>query len=65
VFGVIGVLIGAYGGVCVRVWLAKKLGRDWPVGVAESAIAVGLALLVASKLHSDVMLEAAQLRMFL
>jgi len=52
-FGVIGVLIGAYGGVRVRLWLARKVGRDWPVGVAESATALGLALLSAAALHSD------------
>ena len=64
-FGLMGVLIGAYGGVRVRVWLAKKLGRDWPVGVAESAIALGLALLAARMLHIDATREAAHARMFL
>jgi len=66
VFGVIGVLIGAYGGVWLRVWVAKKVGRDWPVGVAESALALGLAVLAATMLHQDVASEAlAKARMFL
>ena len=64
VFGVSGVLVGAYGGVWLRVWLAKKLGRDWPVGVAESALALGLAVLAAMMLHHDVAKDAVQTRMF-
>jgi uncharacterized membrane protein len=60
VFGVSGVLVGAYGGVWLRVWLARKVGRDWPVGVAESAIALGLAVLAAMVMHDDVVLELAQ-----
>jgi uncharacterized membrane protein len=60
VFGVIGVLIGAYGGVEARVWLARKVGRDWPVGVAESVVALGLAVLAAMMLHGDVVRDAAE-----
>ena len=60
----IGVLIGAYGGVRVRVWVAKKVGRDWPVGIAESAIALAIALVVARVMHDDVVLDTAK-RMFL
>ena len=59
-FGVGGVLIGAYGGVRVRVWLAGKVGRDWPVGVTESAMALGMALLAATMLHRDMLREAAE-----
>ena len=60
VFGVAGVLIGAYGGVPLRVWLAKKVGRDWPVGVTESAVGLGLAVLAAVMLHHKVVKEAAE-----
>ena len=59
-FGVGGVLIGAYGGVRVRVWAASKVGRDWPVGVAESAVALGMALLAATMLHHKVVTEAGE-----
>ena len=59
-FGVGGVLIGAYGGVRVRVWLAGKVGRDWPVGVAESVVALGMALLAATMLHHKVVTEAGE-----
>jgi len=66
VFGVCGVLIGAFGGVRLRVWLAKKVGRDWPVGVAESAVALGLSVLAAMMVHHDVVKElAAKTQMFL
>jgi uncharacterized membrane protein len=58
VFGVAGVMIGAYGGVWVRMWLAKKVGRDWPVGVGESAMALGLAVLAAMMIHHDLVWEA-------
>jgi len=64
VFGVCGVLIGAYGGVRLRVWLAKKVGRDWPVGVTESAVALGLAVLAATMIYHDAAKDAAQSRMF-
>jgi len=60
VFGVVGVLIGAYGGVSLRMRLAHKLGKDWPVGVGESAVALGLAVLAAMMIHNDLALEAAR-----
>jgi uncharacterized membrane protein len=59
VFGVAGVLIGAFGGVRLRVWLASKVGRDWPVGISESAVALGLAVLAAMMVHHDVVQEVA------
>jgi uncharacterized membrane protein len=51
-FGVVGALIGAYGGVRVRLFLAKLLGHDLPVAITESALALGIALAVAYKLHT-------------
>jgi uncharacterized membrane protein len=61
VFGVSGVLVGAYGGVRVRVWVAKKLGRDWPVGISESALALGLALIAVMMMRESLAYEAAVL----
>lgn len=58
-FGVSGVMVGAYGGEWLRTWTAKKVGRDWPVGVTESAVALGLALLAATMMHRDLVKEAA------
>jgi uncharacterized membrane protein len=59
IFAVSGVLVGAYGGVSLRVSLARKVGKDWPVGVTESAVALGLAVLAAMVIHHDVVQEAA------
>jgi uncharacterized membrane protein len=64
-FGVAGVLIGAYGGVRMRLWLAKKLGQDWPVGLAESAVALGMSVLAAVMIRHDVLKEAEKLRRLL
>jgi uncharacterized membrane protein len=53
IFALIGVLIGAFGGVWVRVRLAKLLRRDWPVGVVESLLALGLCLVVVAVIHHE------------
>jgi uncharacterized membrane protein len=52
IFGVIGALIGAYGGFRVRMWIAKRLGRDLPVALAESLLALAVAVFVGLKLHA-------------
>jgi uncharacterized membrane protein len=52
IFGVIGALIGSYGGVRVRLWLAKLVGRDLPVALGESLVALGVAVFVGLKLHA-------------
>jgi uncharacterized membrane protein len=44
VAGVVGALVGMYGGYEVRVRGAQAVGRDWPVAVAEDLVAIGLAL---------------------
>jgi uncharacterized membrane protein len=51
IFGVMGALIGTYGGVRVRRYWAKALGRDLPVALLESAIALGLAVATCWQLH--------------
>ena len=48
----IGALIGAFGGYRVRMYGAKLAGRDWPVALLGSATALGLAVVIAVKLHS-------------
>ena len=50
VFGVAGVLIGTYGCHWLRMACARRLGRDLPVALSESALALGLALLAAYRL---------------
>ena len=51
IFGLVGTLIGAFGGVRVRRYWAKALGRDLPVALLESAIALGLAVATCWQLH--------------
>ena len=51
IFGLIGALIGSYGGVRVRVYWAKAIGKDLPVALLESAIALLLAVGMCWQLH--------------
>jgi uncharacterized membrane protein len=51
-FGVIGALIGTYGGVRVRMYGARAVGRDLPVALMESGTALALALFACWQLHS-------------
>jgi uncharacterized membrane protein len=52
IFGVVGALIGTFGGVRLRLRGAKVLGRDLPVALFESALALGISLFICVKLHS-------------
>jgi uncharacterized membrane protein len=52
IFGVVGALIGAFGGVRVRRYWAESLGKDLPVALTESAIALGLAVGTCWQLHA-------------
>jgi uncharacterized membrane protein len=66
VAGAIGAVLGTLGGYRVRMWGARKVGRDWPAGVAESAFALLLATLAVWHLHHslvspiEVLLQHAQ-----
>jgi uncharacterized membrane protein len=55
-FGVIGAVIGTYGGYHVRMYAAKALGRDLPVALGGSAAALALAVFVCWKLHTFLLL---------
>ncbi len=50
-FGVVGAVIGTYGGHRVRVYWSKALGWDLPVALAESGIALALAVYGCWELH--------------
>jgi uncharacterized membrane protein len=52
IFGVIGALIGTFGGYRLRMLGAKWVGRDWPVALLGSAIALGVSVIIGVKLHS-------------
>jgi uncharacterized membrane protein len=51
IFGVIGALIGTYGGHRVRVYWSKAMGRDLPAALSESALALLLAVFACWQLH--------------
>jgi uncharacterized membrane protein len=58
IFGAVGALIGTYGGYWLRRLGARALGRDLPVALSESALALGIALLAVHGLHLEVAKEA-------
>lgn len=51
IFGIIGALIGTYGGHRVRIYWSKALGRDLPAALSESALALALAVFACWQLH--------------
>jgi len=51
-FGAIGALIGAFGGIRLRAWGAKLVGRDLPIALGESFLALALAFFVTYKVHT-------------
>jgi uncharacterized membrane protein len=46
VAGLVGAVIGTYGGAAVRAGLAKRFGRDLPAALIEDVVAIGGALLI-------------------
>jgi uncharacterized membrane protein len=59
--GAIGALIGTFAGHKVRVTLGRWVGRDWPIGVLESALALAFALVSAHALHHSLVKPAVAL----
>ncbi len=55
--GVIGSLIGTWGGFAARRWGAMKVGNDLPVALLESALAILLAGAAVWKLHSGILID--------
>jgi uncharacterized membrane protein len=56
-FGVTGALLGAYGGYYARVALARRAGRDLPVALCESLLAILIALYALHVLHEQIIWE--------
>ena len=54
VFGCIGAIIGTYGGHSLRAYFGHRVGRDFPVAVSESVLALGLAVLALSFIRLDI-----------
>ncbi len=59
-FAVTGSLIGTYGGYRLRMLGARLAGRDLPVALSESALALGLALFAAAQLHEGLASQVVQ-----
>ena len=55
--GIVGALIGTWGGYAVRHSAAQKVGRDLPVALMESAIALLLAVLSVWELHAGILID--------
>ena len=53
ILGVIGALVGTYGGYRVRMWGARIVGRDLPVAIAESALAVAFATVALMHVYME------------
>jgi uncharacterized membrane protein len=51
-FALVGVFTGAFGGIRLRLWAARRFGRDLPAALTESALALGIALYGSYLLYS-------------
>ncbi|MEO6923605.1 MAG: hypothetical protein ABI064_04405 [Acidobacteriaceae bacterium] len=58
-FGIAGVLIGAFGGKKLRLWLARVVGRDLPVALAESALTLAISLWAMHGIVADWVRQSA------
>ena len=55
--GVIGAVIGTYGGYTARAWGTKKVGRDLPVALLESVFAIALAGISILEIHKGIVID--------
>jgi uncharacterized membrane protein len=49
--GMVGAVVGTFGGRALRAWLAATFGDDRPAAIAEDAIALAAAFLVVTSLR--------------
>ena len=54
---VIGAAIGTYGGYALRHWGANRVGKDRPVALLESAVALLLAGVSVLELHKGILVD--------
>ena len=52
-FAFLGVCIGAFGGIRLRLWVSGRLGRDLPAALSESFLALLIAVGTAVMLHYE------------
>jgi uncharacterized membrane protein len=57
ILGVSGALIGAYGGYHARRALSRRVGRDLPVALCGSLLALVIAFWAARTLHQEAVME--------
>ncbi|QMV18723.1 DUF4126 domain-containing protein [Granulicella sp. 5B5] len=50
-FVLAGVFAGAFGGIRLRAWAARRFGRDLPAALTESALALAIAVCGSYLLH--------------
>lgn len=55
--GAVGAAVGTWGGYALRVGAARRLGRDLPVAVTESALALLLAVWAIWNLHQGILVD--------
>ena len=58
--GITGVLIGAFLGYRVRMYVAGLLNNDLPVAVCESALALGMSVAALVRIRVDILRQAHQ-----
>ena len=58
IFGVIGALIGTYGGYRVRMFGARLFKRDLPMALLESCAALAFSVLAVWHIHVQIMIYA-------
>ncbi len=52
-----GAALGTWGGYAFRMASARKIGRDFPAAIGESALALGLAILSVWQLHVGILTD--------
>jgi len=57
ILGVVGVLIGTFGGYRLRMYFAGRVGRDFPVAVSESALALALSGVAMWRISADMAMQ--------
>jgi len=57
-FGVIGALIGTYGGYRVRMFGARLFKRDLPMALLESSAALAFSVVAVWRIHVEIVMYA-------
>lgn len=60
ILGVIGAIIGTWGGFFVRMSVAKMFRRDLPAALLETASAVAIAIFAVAMLHHGIVMDLSK-----